>query len=586
MERQTRAGRALAILAAVGLVAGCAGGAPPTSPASGSAPPTSPASGSAPPTVTPMSPTVLTGTVYHVRPDGGSPEQCIGLADAPYPGSGTGQPCAWDHPFRALPPRGTARIAGGDALVIGAGSYKMGYGAPGAETCENEASYDCLMSPVPSGPDASHPTRILGAGWDTGCASPPELWGSGRPWFVFNMTDSGNVQVACLEITDHSSCIEDHAAAAGGSEYTCRRDTLPYGDWAATGLYAEDSANVVLKDLNIHGLANNGVLAGRLTDWTVENVRVAGNGLAGWNTDLVGDGSNSENHGTFHFRHWTVEWNGCGETYPDEKHLACWGQEAGGYGDGAGFGGTTGGTYVIEDSAFLHNTSDGLDMLYVRLPGSTIEIRRTISAGNDGNQIKLTAERAVLENVVIVSNCGAFHGMRYWNNGDDCRAGGDALALFLQPGGQMEVRNATITGQGSTLMIAGCALGKECKGKETVRVNNTLFQGQKVFWNSDEDVVFAWYDDESSPPMAKNPFVVQGSLITGARFGNVTPCPGTGNLCDVASGLTDPSIEHFDPMPRADSPAVDAGLAAEAPPDDFTGQPRDSHPDIGAYERR
>jgi hypothetical protein len=442
------------------------------------------------------------------------------------------------------------------------------------------------MSAVPSGPDPAHPTRILGAGWDTGCAAPPELWGTGRPWFVFNMTDSSNVDVACLEITDHSSCIEDHVFVTGGSEYTCQRDTPPYGDWAATGLYAEDSANVLLKDLDIHGLASTGVQAGRLTDWTVENVRTSGNGLAGWNADLVGDSTNSENHGTFVFRHWTVEWNGCGETWPEEEHVACWGQEEGGYGDGGGFGGTTGGRYVIEDSAFLNNTSDGLDMLYTRLPGATIEIRRTIFEGNDGNQLKFTAERGTVENVVIVSNCGRFHGMPHWNDDDDCRAGGDALALFLQPGGQVDVTNATITGEGGCLMIAGCALDKTCTGTEAVRVSNTIFQGQKVFFSPDQDACFAWYDDESSPPMPANPFLVESSLVTGARFGNVTPCPGSGNLCDVPSGLADTSIDHFDPMPRADSPAIDAGLTGEAPSDDFTGQPRDGRPDIGAYELR
>ena len=40
--------------------------------------------------------------------------ECTGLRNAPYPGSGTDQPCAWDHPFRALPPNSAARIAGGD----------------------------------------------------------------------------------------------------------------------------------------------------------------------------------------------------------------------------------------------------------------------------------------------------------------------------------------------------------------------------------------------------------------------------------------------------------------------------------------
>ena len=529
-------------------------------------------------------PSELSGTIYYVRPDGGSFEQCSGLTDASYSGTGTGQDCAWNHPFQALPPAGTPHIAGGDALIIESGSYMMGFGAPGAENCEYEGSFDCLMSPIPSGPDISHPTRILGAGWETGCANPPELWGTGRPWFVFNLTDSSNVQVACLEITDHSSCIEDHVFTTGGSEYTCQRDTPPYGDWAATGLYAEDSANVLLKDLDIHGLANQGVHAGRLTDWTVENVRVAGNGLAGWNTDLVGDGSDSVNHGTFLFRHWTVEWNGCGETYPDEEHLGCWGQEAGGYGDGSGFGGTTGGHYIIEDSAFLHNTSDGLDMLYVRLPDSRIEIRRTISADNDGNQIKATGN-VTIENSIMVSNCGFFHDMPYWNNDDDCRAGGDAVVFMLNPGGQASMINSTITGAGNCLMTAGCALNKTCNGDEKVLVRNNIFQGQKVFWSPADDVCYAWYDDESSPPMPANPFIVDYSLITGVRFGNVTPCPGSHNLCEVSSGMMNITIDAFDAHLVPGSPAINAGTTDQAPADDFTGHPRDANPDIGAYER-
>ncbi len=121
------------------------------------------------------------GSTYYVREDGGSAAECTGLRNAPYPGSGTDQPCAWDHPFRALPPDSAARIAGGDTLIIGEGSYMMGYGAPGAENCENEGSYDCLMSPLPSGPDASQPTRVLGEGWDSGCAAPARVVGERTP---------------------------------------------------------------------------------------------------------------------------------------------------------------------------------------------------------------------------------------------------------------------------------------------------------------------------------------------------------------------------------------------------------------------
>ena len=76
------------------------------------------------------------GTVYYVRPDGGSADQCTGLVDAAYPRSGTSQPCAWDHPFRALPPGGTPRIVGGDTLIIGAGYDMVGCGKPGADHCD------------------------------------------------------------------------------------------------------------------------------------------------------------------------------------------------------------------------------------------------------------------------------------------------------------------------------------------------------------------------------------------------------------------------------------------------------------------
>jgi hypothetical protein len=525
------------------------------------------------------------GTTFYIRPDGGTLEQCTGLVDAPYPGSGTGQPCAWDHPFRVfVPPHAATLLQGGDTLIIATGSYEMGYGAPGSENCGEEDSYECQMAPVPSGPDPEHPTRILGQGWDMGCADPPELWGSGRPWSVFNMTDASNVEVGCLEITDHSSCIEDHVFVSGGSPLTCERDTPPYGDWAAAGLYAEDAANVYLHDLYIHGLANTGVLAGRLTDWTVENVRISGNGLAGWNGDLVGDGSESEYRGTLTFRHLTIEWNGCGETWPDGQHTACWGQEAGGYGDGFGAP-TSAGHWIFEDSAFLNNTSDGLDMLYIRLPGSAIEIRRTVAAGNDGNQIKVSGNSIIIENSLIVSNCGAFHDMPYWNPDDDCRAGGDALALFVNPGGQAIVVNSTISGEGNCLMVAGCALDKTCDGSETIQVRNTILLGQPVFFSPGDDTCFAWYDDESTPPMPRNPFIVEYSLISGVRFGNVEPCPGGNNLCGVGPILASSAIDSFDGHLGSGSPAVNAGNPAWAPPDDLEGRLRDARPDIGVYEQ-
>jgi len=500
------------------------------------------------------------GATYYVRPDGGSSEQCTGLVDAPYPGSGTGRPCAWDHPFRALPPAGPARIAGGDTLIIKGGSYMMGYGAPGAQGCESDYPWDCYACPIPSGPDPQHPTRILGAN----CSNPPELWGTERAYMVLNLTDVSNVEVACLEVTDHSSCVESHSGSL-----ECNRDTFPYGPWAAKGIYAEDSANVRLRSLNIHGLAAAGVHAGRLSDWTVENVRIAGNGWVGWDGDIDGDDANS---GTMRFQRWTVEWNGCGETYPGGQPTGCWAQTAGGYGDGVGTG-TTGGHWIIEDSAFLHNTSDGLDLLYARLPGSLIEIRRTKAEGNAGNQIK-TNGPTLIENSIIAGNCGYFEGQPFTFNVDACRAAGNALSLSLRPGDQVTVTNCTLVSEGDCLIVANCE--GNCDGSESVRLRNNIFQGHTDFLQPDDITCLAY--QETFP---RDPFDFDYSLIAGVKD---EACPGAHDICGVSPGLVSTAIDAFDAHLRSNSPAINAGTSVGAPLDDFDGRRRDALPDIGAYE--
>jgi hypothetical protein len=481
-----------------------------------------------------------------------------------------------------LPPGGTPRIQGGDTLVIGAGNYRMGFGAPGADDCSSDFPWDCSMPPLPSGPSPSNPTRILGAGSNSGCANPPQLWGAERAYHILNLTGSDNVLLDCLEITDRSGCVESHSGSLA-----CERDTYPYGDWAAGGIYAQDSSRVRLRNLNIHGLAHHGVWAGRLTDWTVENVRIAGNGWVGWDGDIYGDDSNA---GTLLFRHLTVEWNGCGETYPGGQPAGCWGQEAGGYGDGIGTG-LTGGHWIFEDSAIRHNTSDGLDLLYARLADSSIEIRRVIAEGNAGNQVKTTGP-AIIENSVIVGNCGFFHGMEGWDNGDDCRAYGDALAMALRPGNQVNIINSTLSGHGNCLMISTCAPGQTCNGTETIRVLNGILLGQPRMVVSGENACYAWYNDESGDTLPQNPFTTSYSLIGGTRFGNVTPCPGPHNLCSAWSGLVNSSMNAFDARLVSGSAAIDSGSNSGCPAADITGfiRPADGNGDgtatcdLGAYE--
>jgi len=522
-------------------------------------------------------------TTYYVRTDGGSTTQCTGRVDAPYPGSGTGQPCAWDHPFQALPPGGTPRMAGGDTLVIAAGSYRMGYGAPGADDCESEYSWDCYMPPIPSGPNAATPTRILGAGWNSGCPNPPALWGTERANMMLNLTDASNVEVACLEITDHLGCVEFHASPS----LACQRDTYPYGNWAADGLYAEDSANVHLQDLNIHGLATAGIRAGRLSNWTVENVRIAGNGWVGWEGDIDGNDSNS---GTLTFRHWTVEWNGCGETYPGGQPTGCWAQTAGGYGDGVGTG-ATGGDWIIEDSAFLHNTSDGLDLLYHEL-GGRIVIDRVRAEGNAGNQIKITGQ-STITNSVLVGNCAFFEGKSFTYNVDPCRALGNALEVVYAGGEHVSIVNSTFYGQGDGLVGGGPREGYSCSGTETLTARNNIFLGDTDYFDPG-DITFLFYQegctdlkldsDYNVAYNAKNIECGSNDTYVNSRAHDLCQDP---LLSGPLSGNT------YGMMPTSASPAIDSGNNAICPATDILGNPRpvdgngdeNAVCDRGAYER-
>jgi hypothetical protein len=507
---------------------------------------------------------ICTGTAgaatWYVRTDGGTADQCTGTTDAPYPGSGNGRACAWDHPFRALPPGGTPRISGGDTLIIATGSYMMGYAAPETGACEADGAWDCFMSAVPSGRSPANPTRIIGA-----CGGRTELWGTERTDTVVNLTGSSNVEISCLEITDHSGCVEFHSGSI-----PCRRDSPPFGSWAVNGIYAEDSAGVTLRNLDIHGLAGVGVRAGRISDWTVTDVRIAANGAAGWDSDI---GENSSNSGTMHFTRLRVEWNGCGETWPGRQPDGCWGQSAGGYGDGFGTGATQG-RWIFDESAFLYNTSDGLDLLYVR-PGGTVEVRRTIAAGNAGQQLKV-AGPSILENLVISGNCGWFDGKAVTFDVDNCRAAGNALAVFLYPGDSTSIVNSTIASEGDCVVFAGCHEGWTCNGSERLMMRNNILIGKLEFGETAERSASLYWEGIRDSSVDSD-----YSLIFGTKDDS---CIGVHDFCGVDPLLVNDSLDSFDARLRPGSVAIGTAYAPRAPAVDFSGQLRDTTPDIGAFE--
>ena len=523
---------------------------------------------------------VSEAVTYYIRIDGGTAQQCNGTADAPYPGSGTNQACAWAHPFWALDSDGNWKIQGGDTLLIYSGSYQMGFGAPNTGWCSTEGTWDCHLPALPSGTSPQNPTKLLGVGWNSGCANPPELWGTQRTNYILTLNGTSNAVIDCLEITDHLGCVESHP----NSSVACQRDTYPYGDWALLGIYAADSSNVTLRHLNIHGLAHTGIRAGRLTDWTVEDVRIAGNGMAGWDGDLQEGVNLNSNHGTLTFRRLTVEYSGCAESYPGKQPNNCWGQSVGGYGDGFGQGGLTGGHWIIEDSVFRYNTQDGIDMLYVRESNSQIEIKRTKSYGNAGDQMKVNGP-ARIENSLMVSNCSFFHGKSFTYNVGDCRAGGSALVFSMRRGSKVSVVNSTLVGQGDCLLIVQCDTEAlpTCDGSEVPIIQNNIFQGHPEF-GTDDMTCDVWFDLDNFYQTQEDYNVIHPDTKLG-EFQH-----GSHDIFQDPL-FVNSNLETFDGHLQAGSPAIDSGLPVGSlngliPSNDLTGAPRPygSGVDRGAYE--
>jgi hypothetical protein len=504
------------------------------------------------------------GTTYYIRTDGGTATQCDGKTNVALNSNGH---CAWSHPFIALPPGGASRIVGGDTLIIGNGSYKMGNGAPGTQSvdkCNVNWSWDCIMAPIPSGPSADKPTKILGANYNTGCSVKPELWGSGRPWVIVDMNGSSNVELQCLEITDHSSCIENHT---GG--LACQRSNPPFGDWASDGLRAKDSKNVLLKNIDIHGLASKGVFAARLTDWTVEDTKIEGNGIVGWDGDLPGE--NSSNSGTITFKRVKIEWNGCGQTYPGRQPAGCWGQTVGGYGDGLGTG-ATGGNWLIEDSTFSHNTSDGLDLLYHR-NGGEITIRRVKAEGNAGNQLKTNGDTEITDSVII-GNCGFFNGKSFTYNVDNCRAFGNALSVSMEGAtGPVKLYNNSVYSEGDCNIVSD-------SGSGSIISRNNIFYAGTDFWQPFEKSCFFYTGTNVS-------LDTDYDITYQTKDGNdYCSKGGSSNLCNTDPKFTSISKDNFNLVLQSTSPAINRGTKDAFTSIDFMGNSRKQGDkvDIGAYE--
>ncbi len=390
---------------------------------------------------------------------------------------------------------------------------------------------------------------------------------------VLNLTDTSNAVIACLEITDHAGCVEDHS---GG--LACKRAEYPFGEWAGDGLYAEDSTNVQLSNLNIHGLANTGIRAGRLNNWLVENVQITANGWAGWDGDIEGEDANT---GTMVFKSVDISWNGCGESWPEVEPQGCWSQTAGGYGDGFGTG-NTGGDWIFEDSVIAHNTSDGLDLLYHTLDGK-ITLNRVRVEGNAGNQVKSTGPTTI-SNSVLVGNCGYFDGKPFTYAVDSCRALGNTLALFFKGGEASSIFSTTLYGQGDGLVFGAPHENFSCTGDEALTARNNIFLGDKDFFDF-EDQTFLFYQEGCPGLLLNSDYdLFYGVKDMSCGHSGQFMSSGSHDLCQDPQFTGPLTGDHFGLMLSSGSPGINAGNFAHASGTDILGNARDAFPDLGAYE--
>ena len=535
------------------------------------------------------------GNTWYVRPDGGTAAQCTGKTDAAYLGTGSSQPCAFSNPHYLWGndvPGETAswKIAGGDTVIIRNGSSRIGYKGPNIGDswgqCQGDP-FDCGPPPIPSGTSSQH-TRILGENF-ANCTAKPELHGGYGLYRVISLEGSSNVDLQCLEITDHASC------GTLGTGNNCQTN-FPLDDYARFGIFTNTGTkNVNLTDLNIHGLAHEGIHGPLGGGIVATRVRIAGNVSSGWDFD---DGNATQTTGTVTMSYVTVEWNGCAEQYPAVgTYDHCYDDNSGGYGDGVGTP-DTGGIFLVDHSTFRYNTQDGLDLLHVDQPGAVITITNSTGYGNMGNQIKQGATTATFQNNVVIGNCtrmqSAFapNPSTYNANlSDFCRAGGAAVLIGTNDNAHGVIQNNSVTSNWQLAFLLQClAPGGgtgNCTAAAHINFDNNLIFGFPDL-SGGHSVVTAIFQQFGSSDFLSNP---GGSRRNNLIFNTSDSCgaaPAVNEVCRDPQLASETDINNFDFHLTSGSPAIKAGinLFSTLTPD-YDGKGRPAPPtlfDIGAFQ--
>lgn len=608
---------------------------PSPSPSASSTPKPSPSVTSTPtPTPSPsVTPTPTGPQTWYIRKDGGArysaaritaglPAQCDGLGDAPYPGTGVNQHCAyndyrflWDDQTYGNWSLGKWVIKGGDTVIVHAGQYRVGFDTDGTTGNDpwcfgGNGPYSCGSPTIPAGTQ-TQPTRILGENYQA-CTQQnmTQLFGGHGVGVVVNLSGAQYVQVECLEISRFGNC-----ARHGDSPDTTPCSTgNPISEYDSEGITTDvNTHDILLQDLWIHGHTDRGIIGPIGGIVSANRVDIAYNAMAGWDFD---DGSATPMApGAFwEFTNSIIEWNGCNQENPMVDPIpviSCSGQSDEGYGDGVGTPAGTGLSANIDHSIFRYNTQDGLDLGHVDTGGPyTLSITNSQAYGNNGGTFKMGAQFATetLENNFMEANCermaAPMVGAPPTYNahlGDFCRAG-DATSFNFQNFTTVNFINNTLVGYAPTMLDLGCWDTSGACPSAVLNFKNNIVAGYN-------DPAAGDYGGNSGPGLfyfqeanVVGNFHSSNNLYYGVPHGSLNPtlgfsCPNTeanGDICNVSPGFVgqpagtgttfvETELDNFNANLSPTSPAIGTGIAIQGLTLDFNGNPYGNPPVIGAF---
>jgi hypothetical protein len=556
-------------------------------------------------------------TTWYIRPDGGTrfdanvlAGQCDGKSDAPYPGAGVNQHCAFND-FRFLYDDQTWQnsawvIAGGDTVIVRGGPYRIGIGnainaadANGKTWCFGSyaAPYGCYNPTIPAGTASQH-TRILGENYTScGATNKTQLFGGFGAEATLNLVGAQYVDVVCLELTRHSQCIQTGQPAYPS---LCNSNYPGIEDYASNGILEDATTqNVTLTDLWIHGFPLAGIQGPIGGPMTVARVNISFNGFAGWNFDDgfdTPDGPGSSINASYV----TMIGNGCNQEYPIVHAfpaVSCYDLSSGGFGDSWSGQDTTLASFTCDHCIQAYNTKDGFTGPHTQI--TNLVITNSQSYGNMGQQWKWGStpnSTTTFVNNLTIGNCqrmsqqlsgapinyNAATGTQGAYLSLFCRAAGDMFAFYSAANSSVLFAFNTTVGYSATMFDMACQVPNACSSTPYIFRDNIMLGFLQPTYNSETPGLY-YYSDSSDAVTEDH------NLYFNMRNGG---CSSPGDICSDPLFVGEPPLtvatesqfDNFNFNLSSTSPAIGTGIAISGITTDFNGSLRADPPAIGAME--